>query len=79
MCWVFVAILGFSLVAASEGYSPGVEHGLLIVVAALVAEHGLWGTQVSAVVAFRLYGSGSVVVLHGLSCLETCEIFPEQG
>ena len=54
MCWVFVAILGFSLVAASEGYSPGVEHGLLIVVAALVAEHGLWGTQVSAVVAFRL-------------------------
>ena len=26
------------------GYSPGVVHSLLIVVASLVAEHGLWGT-----------------------------------
>jgi len=54
LCWVFVAILGFSLVAASEGYSPGVVRGLLIVVASLVAEQVLWGTQVSIVVAFRL-------------------------
>ena len=34
---------GFSLVAASRGYSLIEVHGLLIVVAALVAEPGLWG------------------------------------
>ena len=32
---------GFSLVTASGGYSPGVTHGLLIVVASLVVEHRL--------------------------------------
>ena len=37
--WVFVAVHGLSLVAASRGYS--VVHGLLIAVASLVAEHGL--------------------------------------
>ena len=79
MCQVFVATLRFSLVAASEGYSPGVVHGLLIVVASLVAEQGLWGTQVSVVTAFRLRSSGSVVVLHGLSYLKAREVFPEQG
>ena len=38
--WVFVAAHGPSLVAASGGYSVAV-HGPLIVVASLVAEHGL--------------------------------------
>ena len=33
--------VGFSLVAASGGYSLVVLHGLLIVVASLVGEHGL--------------------------------------
>ena len=38
--WVFVAVRGLSLVAASGGYSVAVR-GLLIAVASLVAEHGL--------------------------------------
>ena len=41
--------------------------GLLIVVASLVAEHRLWGTQASA------------VVVHGLRCPEACGIFPDLG
>ena len=41
-------------------------HGLLIAVASLAAEHGL-------------YSTGSVVVAHGLSCCEACGIFPDQG
>ena len=40
LCWVFVAARGLSLVAASGGYFV-VVHGLLIVVASLVAEHRL--------------------------------------
>ena len=57
MYLLFLAVLGlgccvgFSLVAVSRGYSPIVEHGLLIVVASLVAEHRLEGTQASAVEA----------------------------
>ena len=40
--WVFVAARGLSLVAASRGYSLlRAVHRLLIVVAPLVAEHGL--------------------------------------
>ena len=41
LCWVFVAVSGLSLVAASEGYSLVVVRGLLIAVASLVAEHWL--------------------------------------
>ena len=33
---------GFSLVAASRGYSLFAVHGLLIAAASLVVEHGLW-------------------------------------
>ena len=40
LLWVFVAACRLSLVAASEGYSS-LQHGLLIAVASLVAEHGL--------------------------------------
>ena len=39
LCWVFVAAC--SLVAASGGHSSFAVRGLLIVVASLVAEHGL--------------------------------------
>ena len=40
VCWVFVAMLGLSLVAASKVYSTVVEHGLLVAVASL-ADHEL--------------------------------------
>ena len=39
--------VGFSVVAASAGYSLVLVHGLLIAVTSLVAEHGLQGTQAS--------------------------------
>ena len=38
--WVFIAAQGLSLVAVSRGYSLAVVHRLLIVVAALITEHG---------------------------------------
>ena len=39
--WVFVAAGGLSLAVASGGLLFVAVHGLLIVVASLVAEHGL--------------------------------------
>ena len=41
LCWVSDAAHGLSLVVVSRGYSLAVVHGLLIVVASLVAEHRL--------------------------------------
>ena len=51
-----------------------VVHGLLIAVASLVTEHGLWihGLQQSQ-------HEASVVVLHGLSCFAACGMFPNEG
>ena len=49
-----VAVCGFSL------------QWLLIAVASLVVEHGLWS-------------AGSAVVARGLTCLKACGIFPNQG
>ena len=55
--YLFLAVLGlccctgFSLVAASGGYSPVAVPGLLIVVASLVAEPGLSGSWASVVAA----------------------------
>ena len=40
----------FSVVVVSKGYSLVAVHGSLIVVASLVAGHGLWGTWASGVV-----------------------------
>ena len=41
LCWVFVAALRLSPVVTSGDYSLVVVCGLLVVVASLVAEHGL--------------------------------------
>ena len=46
-----MVLSGLSLVVASGGYSPVLVCGLLTVVASLIAEHGLWGTQLSEVAA----------------------------
>ena len=53
--------VGFSLVAASRGYSPAVVRGLLTVVASLVAEHRLWAHGLQ-----QLWHMGSVVGVLGL-------------
>ena len=76
----FLAVLGlcccagFSLVAASKGYSPGVMRGLLTAVASLVAEHGLQGPRASAVVAPRLQSTGSKLWPMGLAALWQVDI-----
>ena len=58
---------GLSLVWVSRGYSLAAGHGLLTVVASLVAEHKALGY------------AGSGVVAHGLSCSAACRLFLEQG
>ena len=42
---------------------------------------GAWalGMRASVVVACGLQSTGSVVVVHGLSCFTACGIFPDQG
>ena len=54
------------LFIAVPGFSLVVVCGLLVETSSLVAEHRLWG-------------AASVVVARGLSCPETCGIFPDQG
>ena len=60
-CWE-----GFSLVAASGGYFPGSVHRLLIVVASLVAEHGLQGMQAPVAESRGLSNQGSQALEHRL-------------
>ena len=70
--YLFLAALGLCCYARAfsscgeRGLLFVAVRGLLIVVASLVAEHGL-------------RSAGSVVVAHGLSCSAACGIFPGQG
>ena len=59
--------MGFSLVVASGGSSLVVVHGLLIAVASLVTERGLWGSPASVVVAGRLSRCRSQPLEHRLN------------
>ena len=66
LCWVFVAVRGLSLVAASGGHSSSRCAGL----------------SLSRPLLLRSTSSrcaGSVVVAHGPSCSAVCGIFPDQG
>ena len=66
LCWVFVSVLGLSLVVASGGHSSSRCMGL----------------SLSWPLLLRSTGSrhaGSVVVAHGPSCSAACGIFPDQG
>ena len=65
LCWVFVAVHGFSLLTVHGCYSL-VLCSLLIGVAPPVLEH-------------RLQSEGSEAVVHGLSCPMACGIFLDQG
>ena len=55
--WVFVALLGFSLVVG--GYSPVAMQGHLIKVSFLAAEHRLLGVQATAVASHGLGSCGT--------------------
>ena len=82
---LFLALLGlcfcagFYLAAGSRSYSIIAVHRLLTAVTSLVAAHGLWGTRALTPVVSRLQSTGSVVVVHGLSCSTTCGVFMAQG
>ena len=80
----FLAVLGLCCCArafsscAEWGSSLVEVHGLLIVVASLVAEHGLWAHWLQKQ---QLAGSGvgPTVVARGLCCSTACGIFLDQG
>ena len=63
---LFLMVPGFSL------------QGLLITVASLIAEHGLYDVRASVVESPRLQKVEWVVV-HGLSCPVACGTFSDQG
>ena len=66
LCWVFVSVLGLSLVAASGGHSS-----LWCVSLSLSRPLLLQSTGSRC--------AGSVVVAHGPSCSTACGIFPDQA
>ena len=90
--YLFLAALGLRCCVQTfsscreQGLPFIVVNGLLIVVASLVAEHGLQAAGLqqlwhvgSVVVARRFQSARSVAVVHGLSCSTACGIFPDQG
>ena len=66
LCWVFISVRGFSLVATSGGHSSSRCAGLSLSRPLLLQSTG-----------FRR--AGSVIVAHGPSCSAACGIFPDQG
>ena len=68
LCWIFVAVWAFFSL-----WSVGatLQCGLLIVVASLVAQHGLQGKQTSVIVARGLSSGGSWALEHRLSSCGT--------
>ena len=84
--WVFVALSRLFLIAASGGYSLVVVYGLLIAATCFTVEHRHQALRLqqlkpvgSVVVVHGLQSMGLVVVAQGLSCSETCGVFPDQG
>ena len=71
LCWVFVAASGF-LQRPWRGLLSVVARILLISVASLVVEHGLYRHRGS-------WRAGSGVALRGLGCPAACGIFLEEG
>ena len=78
MCWVFAASR-LSPVVASGGYSSLWWLLLLQSTGSRVHEPPqLWHVS-SVVAAPRLWSTGSIVVVHGLSCSTACGILLDQG
>ena len=63
---------------ASRGCPLVVLWRLLIAAASLAAEHRPQGAQASVLVAPGLSSTGSIFVVHRLSCLTALGIFPDQ-
>ena len=75
--WVFLAALGlhccrvFSLVVVNRGYSLDTVHGLVIVVASLVAGHRLQGAWAPVALACGLSCCSSPALEHRLNGCST--------
>ena len=91
LCFFIFGCAGSSLLCSlfssccKRGCSLVAVLGLLIVVASLVAERGLQGTQASVcwqacsvIVVPGLWSTSSAVVMHRLSCSMACRIVPDQ-
>ena len=76
---LFLAVLGFPLVAESWGSSLAVVCWLLIVVASPVMEHECQGWWASVVSYPRLSSLGSIAVVHWLGCSMAYGILLDQG
>ena len=63
----------------SGDYFLVIVSGLLIAVASLVVEQGLYGERASVVMAPGLSRTGSAVAMHRLSCSTAYGLFPDQG
>ena len=74
----FVAVQAFSSCGEWGLLFVGVR-GLLIAVASLFEGHRLQGAQASVFVSPRVWNTGSVVVVHRLSCSMVCGILLDQG
>ena len=59
MIFIYLLIVAVPGLLCCVGYSLVAVLGLPTAVAFLVAEHGLWGTQASVVVAHRFSSCGS--------------------
>ena len=85
LCWIFVAMCGLSLVAASGGYSllryVGFSLRWLLMLwstGSRCAGFSSCGSGLSSYGSQALGAQASVVVAHGLSCSVACGIFPDQ-
>ena len=69
LCWIFIALCRFSLVAVNRDYSLVAVYRLLIEVASV-----LWSMGSRACRLQQLQHVGLVIVVHGLSCSVACGI-----
>ena len=70
---------GFSLAAASGGYTPVAVSWLLIAVASLLVERGLQGMPASVLVAPAPWSTGPGVVVRRPDCSTACGTFLALG
>ena len=70
---------GLLQLPVSGDYFLVIVSGLLIAVASLVVEQGLYGETASVIMAPGLLRTGSAVAMHRLSCSMAYGLFPAQG
>ena len=70
--------LGFSLVAPSRSYFLDAVHGFSLTCLLFFQSRGSWAAG-SVVEVPRPWSTGSIVVVHRLSCFAPCGIFPDLG